>query len=259
MNYVAGSTNHLGDMTWPEVARAVEQNIPVVVGVGACEQHGPHLPLSTDSLLPVAIAERASQQLPLLVAPPAMYGAYSRALSGGGETFPGTVSLRGTTLLSFLTDVLSGLAKSGFRQIVVQNWHLENAGYLWEACTLASERYPQARFLLLENPFPEFTPAQMETIFPDGFTGWAAEHASVVETSMMLATWPHLVRWDLVVDDAAERQPTWDVIPAPAEFIPKSGVLARASRASAEIGELLMEATVGRLVDAIRTEFDVEL
>src|SRR5690348_3980586 len=93
---------HLADWTWPEVAYAADRHVPVVLAVGACEQHGPHLPLATDSILPVAIAERASTQVPLAIAPPVTYGAFSRALSGGGESFPGTVSLRATTLLAML-------------------------------------------------------------------------------------------------------------------------------------------------------------
>jgi creatinine amidohydrolase len=137
---------------------------------------------------------------------------------------------------------------------VVLNWHLENAGYLWEACDLASREAPDARFLLLENPFPDFTDAELATIFPEGFSGWAVEHASLVETSLMLAVAPEQVRLDRVADDRAERHPNWDVIPAPAEFVPRSGVLATPSLASEETGKLLLDATVGRLVEAMRTE-----
>jgi creatinine amidohydrolase len=248
---------HLADMTWPEIAAAASRNAPVVLAVGACEQHGPHLPVSTDSILPVAVADRASATVPLIIAPPVTYGACSRPLIGGGEGFPGTVSLRAATLMAFLKDVLAGLARSGFRQIVVLNWHLENAGYLWEACDLASVSSPRTRFLLIENPFPDFSASEVAEIFPDGFQGWAVEHASVVETSMMLVVRPDLVRLDRVVDDAAERSPSWDVIPAPAEFVPKSGVLARASHATERAGQLLLNGAVSRLIEAVQTEFDL--
>lgn len=249
---------HLADMTWPEIAAAASRNTPVVLAIGACEQHGPHLPVSTDSVLPVAVADRASATVPLVVAPPVTYGACSRPLIGGGESFPGTVSLRAATLMAFLKDVLSGLARSGFRQIVVLNWHLENAGYLWEACDLASASSPNARFLLIENPFPDFSPGEVAEIFPRGFQGWAVEHASVVETSMMMVVRPDLLRLDRIVDDAAERSPSWDVIPAPAEFVPKSGILARASHATEKAGHILLNGAVGRLIEAVQTEFDLD-
>jgi creatinine amidohydrolase len=248
---------HLADMTWPEIAATASRNVPVVLAIGACEQHGPHLPVATDSILPVAIAERASAAVPLVIAPPVTYGACSRALIGGGEGFPGTVSLRAATLVGLLKDVLSGLARSGFRQIVVLNWHLENAGHLWEACDLASAGSPGTRFLLIENPFPEFGAAELAKIFPGGFRGWAVEHASAVETSMMLVVRPDLVRLDRVVDDAAERSPSWDVIPAPAEFVPKSGVLAQASHATEQAGQVLLDGAVGRLIEAITAEFEI--
>lgn len=91
-------TRLMEDMTWEEVRDAAAAELPVVLPVGSTEQHGPHLPLSTDCIIPVGIALRASADLPLIVAPPIRYGAKSRALSGGGETFPGTVSLRATRL-----------------------------------------------------------------------------------------------------------------------------------------------------------------
>jgi creatinine amidohydrolase len=251
------TAEYMEHMTWHDLRDAAQRNTPVVLAVGACEQHGPHLPLATDAILPVAVAEAAGQHIPLVIAPPVSYGARSRALVGGGETFPGTVSLRAGTLINYLTDILVGLAKSGFRQIVVLNWHLENAGVLWESCQDAADRSPGAKFLLIENPFPEFREEQLAQIFPDGFRGWEVEHASAVETSMMMVVRPDLVRADRIVDDSAERHPSWDVIPAPSEFIPKTGVLARATTASAEIGQLLLEATTTRLVEAITSEFDL--
>ncbi len=104
--------NLMEDMTWPEVKAAADAGLPVIVPVGSTEQHGPHLPLNTDAVIPQAIALEAAKLTPLVVAPPIHYGAMSRPLSGGGETFPGTVSLRADTLISTIREVLLGLAKS---------------------------------------------------------------------------------------------------------------------------------------------------
>lgn len=245
------------DMTWPEAAEAAKANRPAVLAVGSTEQHGPHLPLSTDVLLPVAVALEASKQVDLVVAPPIQFGAMSRALSGGGETFPGTLSLRAATLIATISEVLSGLARAGFRQICVQNWHYENAGFLWEACDLAAAHHPDVRILILENPFPELTDAQLKEIFPKGFPGWDVEHASIIETSLMYVVRPDLVRKDRIADDQAERHPTWDVVPAPEAFIPKSGVLWHPTEASEAIGRIVMKLCADRLAEALRTEFKV--
>jgi creatinine amidohydrolase len=248
-------TKLMEDMTWEEVRDAAAADLPVVLSIGATEQHGPHLPLSTDCIIPVGIALRAASEVPLLVAPPIRYGAKSRALSGGGETFPGTISLQGTTLIETLRDVLVGIGASGFRKVCVQNWHFENAGFLWEACDLAVERNPELKLLLLEDPFPSFTDAELAALYPEGFPGWDVEHASIAETSMMLSLRPDLVRTDRIADDQAARHPSWDVVPAPPEFIPQSGVLWRPSLSSPELGERFLTATAERLAEAIRTEF----
>ncbi len=242
------------EMTWPEVAEAVKANRPVVIAVGSTEQHGPHLPLSTDCVLPQAIAVEAAKKLPLVVAPPIRFGAMSRALSGGGESFSGTLSVRGTTLIATLHEVTSALARHGFKRICIQNWHYENAGFLWEAADLTHSKHPDTRILIVENPMPEFTADELKKIFPNGFPGWDVEHASIMETSMMLVLRPELVRKDRIADDQAERHPTWDVVPAPAAFIPKSGVLWHPTESSEATGRLLIDAAVDRLVLAIQTE-----
>lgn len=251
---MAEATVLLEEMTWPEVAAAVKDGRPVVIAVGSTEQHGPHLPLNTDCVLPVAIAVEAAKQLPLVVAPPIRFGAMSRALSGGGETFPGTLSVRATTLIATLHEVTSALARHGFTKICIQNWHYENAGYLWEAADLTTSKHPGVRILIVENPMPEFSPKELAEIFPNGFPGWDVEHASIMETSMMYVIRPDLVRRDRIVDDQAKRHPSWDVVPAPDDFIPKSGVLWHPSEANEATGQRLIDAAVTRLVLAIRTE-----
>ena len=254
----ASDTVLLAEMTWPEVAAAAEGNLPAVLPIGSTEQHGPHLPLNTDCLLPVGVALEVAKRLPLVIAPPISFGARSRALSGGGEGFPGTLSLRAATLISTVTEVLQALARSGFRRLCVQNWHYENAGYLWEACDMAASETPDMRILLVENPMPDFSADELAELFPEGFPGWDVEHASIMETSLMLVLHPELVHRDRIVDDEAERHPTWDVVPPPAEFVPSSGVLWRPSQASEAIGRKFLDAVAGRLEEALRTEFDLE-
>jgi creatinine amidohydrolase len=249
-------TPHLmEDMTWVEVKAAADAGLPAVLPIGSTEQHGPHLPLNTDCVIPQGIALAAARRTPLVVAPPIRFGAMSRPLSGGGERFPGTLSLRADTLISTLREVLLGLAKAGFRNLCLFNWHYENASYLWEAADLAVAQRPDIRVLVLESPMPEFSAQELAELFPSGFTGWEFEHASHLETSMMYVLRPDLVRRDKVADDHAERHPSWDVVPAPAEFIPASGVLMRPTDANEEAGKRFVEAAVARLVEAITTEF----
>jgi creatinine amidohydrolase len=71
---------------------------------------------------------------------------------------------------------------------------------------------------------------------------------------MMMVLRPDLVRTESIVDDEAARHPSWDVVPAPREFVPESGVLWHATKASPELGDRFVEAASLRLEEAIRTE-----
>ena len=243
------------EMTWMEVRDAAAAGLPAVLPIGSTEQHGPHLPLCTDALIPTEIALAAAQITPMVVAPAIHYGAMSRPLIGGGERFPGTVSLRAGTLIATIREALLGLAKSGFSNLCLFNWHYENAAYLWEAADLAVAARDDFRVLVMEHPMPEFSPSELDELFPNGFTGWNFEHASHLETSIMFVLRPELVRRDLIADDQAARAPSWDVVPAPDEFIPRSGVLMKPTDANTEAGKRFLEASIGRLAEAIAAEF----
>jgi creatinine amidohydrolase len=245
----------LAEMTWPEVDEAAKAGRPAVLALGSTEQHGPHMALSTDCVLPVAIAQQAAERYPLVIAPPIHYGAKSRALSGGGEGFPGTISLQAQTLIATVRDVVEGLARSGFDKICMQAFHAENAALAWAGADLAVAHHPSLRVLLLEHALPALDDADMAAIFGDSFGGWELEHAAHAETSLMLAVRPDLVRADRMVDDAAERRPSWDVVPPPPEFVPASGVLWKASKSNAEAGRMLLGRAADRLIDALTTEF----
>ena len=108
---------------------------------------------------------------------------------------------------------------------------------------------------MLEHAMPALSEAELGEIFGDSFGGWELEHAAHAETSLMLAVRPDLVLEDRMVDDAAARRPGWDVLPAPPEFVPETGVLWRASKSNAEAGRMMLERSIERLVEALTTEF----
>src|SRR3954447_26999723 len=88
---------------------------------GAVEQHGPHLPLDTDSFSAFAIAVRAAalvERFPALVLPPIWWG-----LSPYWMVFPGTLTLRPETLLDVIEDLSRSVAQHGFRKLVILNGH----------------------------------------------------------------------------------------------------------------------------------------
>lgn len=249
-------SRRLADLTWPEVEAAGRRGAAVILPIGATEQHGYHLPLCTDAALAERVALEVAAELDAVVAPPVAYGYRSRPLSGGGEGFPGTVSLSARTLMAVVEDVLIGLAASGFRRLVVLNWHYENSNFVYEAAWLAQRAAAAAdlRIMVVEGAFSELSPRVMEHLFGDDFPGWDVEHAAVLETSLMLHLAPELVRFDRAVDDEAERHPPYDVVPTPADFVPRSGTLWKATRASAAKGDAAWREIAARLTRAIGDE-----
>jgi creatinine amidohydrolase/Fe(II)-dependent formamide hydrolase-like protein len=99
----------LAETTWPHVARYLEGCKGIIIPVGSTEQHGPCGPIGTDALVAQAIAEQAARHGPWLVAP-----TLSLAPAQFNLAFAGTISLRASTLMAVVGDVLSSRASSAF-------------------------------------------------------------------------------------------------------------------------------------------------
>src|SRR3712207_6089766 len=78
----------LAELSWPEFREKAAANVPVFLPLGATEQHGPHLAMNVDVVLPTAVCERVARKVGGLVPPTIPYGYKSRPRSGGGEAFP---------------------------------------------------------------------------------------------------------------------------------------------------------------------------
>jgi len=120
----------LNHMTWEDVSAAVEANRVVLQPLGAIEQHGRHLPVDTDNLIAESLCRAAGAGFPdeFVVAPIIPYG-----FNDHNMEFPGTVSIRPETLLSYLFDVGHSFATAGFRRIVWVNGHGSNGTLLIRA------------------------------------------------------------------------------------------------------------------------------
>jgi creatinine amidohydrolase len=242
-------------MTWQEIDEAARADIPVVLPIGATEQHGPHLPVCTDFVLPERILLDAARRRRIVVGPFLPFGYRSRPGSGGGQHFPGTLSLRATTLMAVLEDVLTELVRTGFRRIVLYNWHYENSGFVYEPAFLVSDRHPDVTIVVIEDVNPDYTPERQQLLWPDFFPGLALEHAGVIETSLWLHHQPELVRTGRIAPDAPERVVNHDVLPIDTRLSTASGALASPVPASAEKGRLLTEWFVDRILDVLAEEF----
>jgi creatinine amidohydrolase len=111
----------LDEMNWFGVEKYLKSDNRLMLVMGACEQHG-YLSLLTDTKIPLALAESASEKTGVLVAPPINFGCSPYFLA-----YPGTISLRITTLLAVVEDIIHSVYRQGFRCILVLNGHGGNA------------------------------------------------------------------------------------------------------------------------------------
>ena len=246
---------HMNRMSWQQYRDRVTQ-APVFLPVGALEQHGPHLPLGTDALLATAIAAATAAAVGGIVAPVLAYGYKSQPKCGGGQHFCGTTSLDAATLIGQVRDTIREFIRHGARRLVLVNGHYENTWFLIEGIDLALRecRGPPPSIMRLE--YWDFcTEATLSRIFPDGFPGFALEHAAVIETSMMLHLHPELVQVDLIPEDPPAQFPPYDLYPTRTEWVPSSGVLSSARGSTAGKGALICGEVVLRVAAAVRAEF----
>ncbi len=245
-------------MSWPEYQQCIESGAVVFLPIGAHEQHGPHLPLATDAIFAQCMAERVAKQMQGVVLPVVRFGYKSQGRSGGGQTFSGTISLDGDTLVKTVLDILRELARHGVSRCVIVNGHYENQWFLTEAIELAQREFnlqPHA-MKVVRTEYWDFTPQSVyDEIFEGDFPGVDLEHAALIETSMMLYLHPDLVKQDQIPNDPLAQFPPHDVYPQEGRHVPGTGVLAPAGGASASKGKLLVEATSENMLKALRKEF----
>jgi len=250
---------NMAEMTWTAYRDRISKGSPVLLPVGALEQHGPHMAMGVDHLVPAAICREVAQGLGGIVAPAIAYGYKSQPRMGGGNDFPGTTSLDAAHLVGIIRDVICELARHGARRIAVVNGHYENMMFTIEAVDLALRDLRRDGIddvTLVRCEYWDYTrTATLNAVFPDGFPGWALEHAAVFETSLMLHLHPDMVQMDLVPDEPPASFPPHDTHPLPPGRVPPSGVLSPARTATAEKGRFLFENQVSDLLAALRAEF----
>ena len=253
----------MSELSWPEYKRRIEQEDAIILlPVGAVEQHGYHLPLGTDWMMATEMSRRAAERVGGIVAPPIMYAYKSQVRSGGGNHFCGTTSLDGQTLMAMVGDVVKELARHGAKKIAVIDGHYENEWFLTEGLHLAIRELEAAGVndvrVLKMRYCERLKQETLDELFPHGFPGLDLEHAALLETSLMLYLFPHLVHMDRLPDDGPAEFPPYDLYPPNPDWVPPSGALSVAEGSSAEIGRRLTEECVELCVNALTQEFRAE-
>lgn len=249
----------MAELSWPEYKAKVAAGATVFLPLGATEQHGPHMAMNVDVVLPTGVCERVAREVGGIVMPCVPYGYKSMPRSGGGEAFPGTTSLDANTFSLVVRDIIRKLGHDGVRRLVLVIGHYENAWPAVEGLDLALRELRRDGITDLQAmrlEYWDFVKREtLDRLFPDGFPGTELEHASLLETSLMLLLRPELVDMTKTPSDGPAKFPTYDRWPVPEGFGPASGVLAVAHGASAEKGQWLMDDHVAGITAAVSKEF----
>lgn len=121
------------DLNWFDIEKYLLRDDRLILVMGSCEQHG-YLSLTTDVRVPLALADAASQQSGVLIAPAVNFGASPYFLA-----YPGTLSLRLSTLLDLAEDLMKSAYRQGFRRFLVLNGHGGNDGVRGRLYELAND------------------------------------------------------------------------------------------------------------------------
>ncbi|WP_395729186.1 mycofactocin biosynthesis peptidyl-dipeptidase MftE [Nakamurella sp.] len=220
----------LATATWPEVDTAARRVL--LLPLGSTEQHGPHLPLATDTVVASRLAELVHRRLPEVgLAPAIPYGS-----SGEHAHFPGTLSIGTEALYQLLVEFVRHAA-GDWRHVLVVNGHGGNADALARAAELT--RY-EGRSLQVHHAAsggPRADP-----------------HAGYRETCLMLHLAPDTVRTDLAAPGATG--PLAELLPRIAaggvRAISPNGVLGDPTGADAQEGARIFAGMADRLLDRVR-------
>jgi len=229
----------LSNARWPQVA--AEARRLLVVPLGSVEQHGPHLPMYTDTRIAVAVASRACASRPGVgLAPAVTIGA-----SGEHAQFPGTLSI-GTEALALLLVELGRHASLHWPAMLLVNGHGGNIPAITSAVGTLRDEGRECDVWHAGVSRAQLAEARLDATVADA-------HAGRFETSIMLALAPELVQMDEAVP--GETRPVDEIMPAlqasGVRAVSPNGVLGDPTGASAAEGKRLLDLLVTSLGAAI--------
>ena len=237
----------LGELSWPEVKELDKEKLVPVYPIASFEQHGPHLPLLTDTLETADIVERLDRRLPDdVVCLPTQWLGYSfhhKCLA--------CVTATSDTHINLITETVGCLIEAGFPQVMIVNGHGGNEADMAVALQKLKEKYEESRVYGVS--YWKVAQERLDQIREAGPHGWG--HAGEMETSMMMVIRPDLVKGEVPARDG------WHPESAHGEQVEqflridemtKQGVYGDPTYGTAEKGEQMLEAAAESLAEVVR-------
>jgi creatinine amidohydrolase len=245
-------TIRFSELRSPQAGAAAEAGAVLVLPVGQTEEHGPHLPLNTDSLIAERVCAAAVESLrgkpPAYVLDTVAYGYSQKAL----QAWPGTFVVPQATLIEYLERIVVSAVEMGFRKIVIASTHGNHDGVVRVVARNVADRCGVGPGVV----FPHALAADvLQSRRKAGAAGTC--HACEFETSVMLHLAPHLV--EMAVATAADKLKSASPYASSQAFVStwtlqksRSGVYGDPTVADAEFGRLLFEKMAAETAAFIR-------
>jgi creatinine amidohydrolase len=236
----------LAEMTWPEID-VCARDVIVMVPIAAVEQHGPHLPLFTDTILCEAIVTRVetSRRSDTLLLPSQWLGA-----SGHHLGMPGSLSAEWITHINLIIEPIRCLLRHGFRRVLVVNGHGGNIDGFHLALRQLALEFPDR--LLSGISYWDGAAAEIAAALKGSRK--TVGHACEFETALMMHLCPELVKYDLISDDDINPE----TLALKQVFVPldmrrqtRCGCAGNPSKATDQIGRELLDVLVRSVVETI--------
>ncbi|NMB12902.1 MAG: creatininase family protein [Firmicutes bacterium] len=244
------SSFELQYMTRSAAAEALRQWQTAILPIGATEQHGPHLPLGTDTFIAQHMAILLAERIKAVVLPtlPLSYSWVWRDI-------PGSMVLSVDTVKSTIKDVAHSLHRQGCTRFIVISGHGANDSAMKYAVRELADEIPLRTYYFTYPGLEQLAAKHAETPRWHGMV-----HACELETSWLLAIRPDLCQMDKAVteyppDDAAYLYHNSSL---PMGALSKSGVFGDATKASAEKGEVMLREMTDYLVEVLRSAESAE-
>jgi len=232
------------ELTMKEVKEAAEVNKVIILPIGSVEEHGPHLPLCTDSVQPEFIAFEAAKKTGSLVAPHLAYG-----ICNATRAFPGTISISFQALYRIVRDIIEEFIRNGFKRLLIISGHADNEQMA--ALRLAAhnviwrhkEENERGEIRIMVCADYDFA-YQLRGKYFDEEDG----HGGTIETSRVMAIRPDLLKGGGKKNFS--RPPRFEILANPKQFIPE-GIIGDPKAASVEKGQFINDYILKEIIKLI--------
>lgn len=227
-----------------ELKQAAEVGKVIIIPVGSVEEHGPHLPLCTDSLQPEYVALEVAKKTDSLLASPLKYGVCSTT-----RIFPGTISISFHSLYRITREVVEEFIRNGFKRFLILSGHADEEQMV--ALRLAAEHVlwrrreesQKRKIRIMVCTDYDFAYALRGKYFDekDG-------HGGTIETSRVMAIRPDLIKGKGKKN--FQKIPKFEIVVNPRDFLPE-GIIGDPTIASAEKGRFINDYIIKEMVKLI--------